>query len=750
MRNLRKALALLLCLCMALCACAAGFPAKDLPEVPDPGMVFVHASVPADWRDPGAWAWSGDRNVFDAWPGQPMEPDGDWYTVQIPDWADSFIVNANDGSVQTADLSIEPGKEVWITVQADGSATLSYEPPAARTPEPGMFFVHAAVPTGWSQPGAWAWSGDRNVFDAWPGQPMEPDGRGYLIQIPDWAEHFIVNANDGGVQTADLAIEAGKEVWITVHLDGSADLAYARPENFGAVERAPVQLLDPVEEWAADEAAPEPLPAEDNARVFYEIFVGSFSDSDGDGIGDLRGIINRFDYLNDGDPASGKSLGVEGIWLTPIFRSPSYHKYDITDYYSIDPCFGSMEDLEELAALCEERNVKLILDLPLNHTGDRNAWFQAFCEAHRTGDTESPYYDFYSWCREGEIPAGRSFQPISGCSDLYECNFDKAMPELNFDNEAVRQELLEIARFYLDKGVDGFRFDAAKYPYYEDHAQNAEFWLWYMAELKKLKPEIYTVAEVWDSDAVTDQYYPALNCFNFTAAGFGGLLDEAVRLGRVDAYTAYVEEYLHTVQGLRPDAMPVFFLTNHDMDRAAGFLTSDSGNMAMAANLYLLSPGSCFLYYGEELGMLGSRGSSNTDANRRLAMLWGDGDPVQDPPGGGYDRQVKTSVREQLGDPDSLYSHYKRLILIRQANPEIARGEYHALSFQEKGIGGFTSTWEGKSVCVLHNSSQNVIQIDLETLELPFSEINAVIGQGGARIQGDSLILDGQTSVVLR
>ncbi len=653
MKRLRTALALLLCLCMALGTCAAASaPGRvlDIPDTPDPGMVFVHAAVPASWENPGAWAWSGDRNVFDAWPGEAMEPDGDWYTIQIPDWADHFIVNANDGSVQTADLDIQPGKEVWITVQADGSA----------------------------------------------------------------------------------------------------DVAYAQPENFGIVERVPVQLLEPVEEWAADEAALEPLPAEDNARVFYEIYVGSFSDSDGDGMGDLRGILNRFDYLNDGDPASGKSLGVEGIWLTPIFRSPSHHKYDITDYYSIDPAFGTMEDLEELCELCEERNVKLILDLPLNHTGSRSEWFLAFCEAHRTGDTVSPYYDFYSWCREGEVPAGRTFQPISGCSDLYECNFDKSMPELNFDNEAVRQEALAIARFYLDKGVDGFRFDAAKYPYYEDHAQNADFWLWYMTELKKLDPEIYTVAEVWDSDAVTDKYYPALNCFNFTLAGYNGLLDEAVRLGNVNGYTAYVEEYLHTVQGLRPEAMLVTFLTNHDMDRVAGFLTPASGNMAMAANLYLLSPGSCFIYYGEELGMQGSRGSANTDANRRLAMLWGDGDPVQDPPGATYASQVKTSVCDQLGDPDSLYSTYKRLILIRSANPEIARGEYHALRFQEKGVGGFTSTWEGKSVCVLHNTSQNTVQIDLKTLELPFSAIKAVIGQGSARIQGNSLFLDGQTSVVLR
>ena len=111
----------------------------------------------------------------------------------------------------------------------------------------------------------------------------------------------------------------------------------------------------------------------DQHRVFYEIFVGSFSDSDGDGTGDLRGIINRMDYLNDGDPQSGRSLGIEGIWLTPIFLSPTYHKYDVTDYYQLDPAFGTMDDLKDLIALCHERDVKLILDLPLNHTGSQRS-----------------------------------------------------------------------------------------------------------------------------------------------------------------------------------------------------------------------------------------------------------------------------------------------------------------------------------------------------------------------------------------
>ena len=117
-------------------------------------------------------------------------------------------------------------------------------------------------------------------------------------------------------------------------------------------------------------------PADSLDRVFYEIFVGSFSDSDGDGTGDLRGIINRLDYLNDGDPTSGLSLGVEGLWLTPVFKSPSYHKYDVTDFYTVDPAFGTAEDLAELIRLCHERNVKVILDLPINHTGTDNRWYK--------------------------------------------------------------------------------------------------------------------------------------------------------------------------------------------------------------------------------------------------------------------------------------------------------------------------------------------------------------------------------------
>ena len=224
-----------------------------------------------------------------------------------------------------------------------------------------------------------------------------------------------------------------------------------------------------------------------------------------------------------------------------------------------------------------------------------------------------------------------------------------------------------MALYYLDMGIDGFRFDAAKYIYFGDDVRSAAFWDWYIGQLRAIKPDVYTVAEVWDGPSVIARYYSSTNCFDFTASQSGGMIASAVLQGRIGQYTSYVDSYLDLVGDIREGAMFVPFITNHDMDRAAGFLKVGTGDMAMAANIYLLSPGSPFIYYGEELGMRGSRGGANTDANRRLAMLWGDGDTVQDPPGSTYKAQAETSAAEQMGDPDSLYTTYKRLLMIRHA-----------------------------------------------------------------------------------
>lgn len=494
------------------------------------------------------------------------------------------------------------------------------------------------------------------------------------------------------------------------------------------------------------------VPFENNNRVFYEIFVGSFSDSNGDGIGDIRGIINRFDYLNDGDPQSGKSLGVEGIWLSPIFESPSYHKYDVADYYAVDDEFGTLEDLKELVNLCHERNVKLIIDLPINHTSSQNDLFKNFCSAHRHDDTEDEYYNFYTF--SDSTMKGRTFYKIPSDDELYEGNFSSDMPELDFDNEAVRAYVLDVARFYLNEiGLDGFRFDAAKYLYFGEETKNVEFWEWYMAELRNIRPDIYAVAEVWDSDSLTQKYATALNCFDFSMSQTDGLISATTKKGDVNKYCSYVENYINTVQALNKDVTIVPFISNHDMDRASGYMTYTNFFAQMAANLYILGPGSPFIYYGEEIGMKGSRGSANTDANRRLAMLWGDGDSISNPVGTDFDtsKQINGTVEDQKTEKVSLLNYYKRLIMIRKANPEIALGTYKALNFADTKVGGYISTYEGSSVCVIHNTTGSEVTVDLASAtDKEFKNINAVIGYANATLEGTRLTIGEQTSVVLR
>ena len=488
-------------------------------------------------------------------------------------------------------------------------------------------------------------------------------------------------------------------------------------------------------------------------RVFYEIFPGSFSDSDGDGTGDLRGIINRMDYLNDGDPSSGRSLGVGGIWLTPVFSSPSYHKYDVTDYYTIDPAFGTTDDLKELIALCHERDVKLILDLPINHTSIRHAWFKSFSQQRLMKNAGGAYYDWYACRTEEERLGGHTYSRLRGTDLYYECNFSADMPELNFDSEAVRSAVLDIAKYYLEMGVDGFRFDAAKYIYYNDHKASAEFWKWYADEIRAVRKDAYLVAEVWDSDGITDIYAPYMNCFDFTVSQAGGLIASTAQGGDVNRYTAYVEKYLNRVRAMNERTTYVPFIANHDTDRCAGYLPALNGRAQMAANLYLLGPGSPFIYYGEEIGLKGSRGGANTDANRRLAMRWGDGDTVKDPPGASYDakHQTKGTVESLKGDPNGIYTYYKRVLMIRAAHPEIALGDYRALSLKNTKAGGFVSTWEGSSVMVLHNMTPDPVTLDLsETEDGAFTTVSAWAGLGGVSLEGTVLTLGGQTSAVLR
>lgn len=491
---------------------------------------------------------------------------------------------------------------------------------------------------------------------------------------------------------------------------------------------------------------------DDNYRSFYQIFVGSFSDSNGDGVGDIRGIINRLDYLNDGNVDSETSLGVQGIWLSPIFQSPSYHKYDAIDYYKVDSRFGTQADLEELIDLCHARNVKVILDLAINHTSSQSKWFTEFKNAHANGDTDGRYYDFYSY----STSAKSGYEKISGTDEYYECNFSPDMPELNYDNAEVRDKMVDVAEYWLNVGVDGFRFDAIKYIYFDSNTRSVEFWEWYMAELRKIKPDIYCVGECWSSDSEILTYYGALNCFSFDSAQMNGMITRAARSfsGGTDVrfFTRYVEEMQDNIEAKNPDGMYAPFIANHDTDRAAGYLPVDTGDMYAAANLYLLCCGTPFIYYGEEIGMKGiRRGGENTDANRRLAMLWGDGDTVRDPEGATYDKsmQIYGTVKSQIRSSGSLLSHYRKALRLRKKYPEIARGDYTAVDPAEK-CSGFMIEYKGEKTLLLHNTSTDSVTVDISSLLTEVDTVADWIGLGKATLSGGTLTLGKQTSVIIK
>ncbi|MDR0463765.1 MAG: hypothetical protein LBG94_01465 [Treponema sp.] len=495
----------------------------------------------------------------------------------------------------------------------------------------------------------------------------------------------------------------------------------------------------------------------DNNRTFYEIFVGAFSDSNKDGTGDLRGIINRLDYLNNGKPDSGKSLGIEGIWLTPIMPSPSYHKYDVIDYYRIDSKFGTMADFEELAAQCNKRGIKLIIDLVLNHTSSQNQWFLDAKSSVKQGNLDDPIVKYY--VLETERISGRTWYEFEKSPDgrqyYYEGNFSPQMPELDLDNPDVRREIINIVKFWLDKGAGGFRLDAVSYIYFKEDFRNIQFLKWFNDECVKINNDVYIVAENWSGVMSVQNYYEAVNCFDFVMSGASGdIYNTVTGISNVTEFAQRLALYQKQVMTINPHAVLHPFITNHDMDRAAGFLPVSDYIMHIAANLYILSGGSPFIYYGEEIGMKGSRGSANTDANRRLAMLWGDNDTVKDPEGASYDsaNQTNGTVKSQLSKNDSLLNHYKKLIRLRNANPEIARGIIEPLNFsQYTTFGGFISDYNGSKAAVFHNTGANEVNIDLSLYtDVNFFVLRGFAGAGSASLVKNILTLSGYTSAVLK
>ena len=399
--------------------------------------------------------------------------------------------------------------------------------------------------------------------------------------------------------------------------------------------------------------------------VFYEIFVRSFQDSDGDGIGDFNGITRRLDYL--------QALGVTALWLMPIHPSPSYHGYDVKDYYAVNPDYGTMEDFKRLLAEARRRGMRVIIDLVLNHSSSGHPFFLSAL------DPQSPYRNYYVW-REPD-PGGGGYGHGWHTTDHgnFYGLFWNEMPDLNYTNPDVTAEMYNVSRYWLEEvGVDGFRIDAIAHLIEEDghHANTPATHAWlrdYYTYIKRVNPNAYTVGEVWEAGAALIKAYGGGReqmdqIFNFELAK--GYLNSALNEDRGPVVHA-----LNLALADAPHGDYATFLTNHDQDRVMSVLGGNTGRAKVAASLLLTGPGTPYLYYGEEIGMTGRK----PDEYIRTPMPW------SAEPGAGFTRgdpwmapnedHTSVNVTAQVRDPDSLLHHYRKLIALRRATPALHRGE---------------------------------------------------------------------------
>lgn len=495
----------------------------------------------------------------------------------------------------------------------------------------------------------------------------------------------------------------------------------------------------------------------DNYRTWYEIFVYSYNDSNGDRIGDLPGVISKLDYVAD--------MGFNGIWLMPIMPSPSYHKYDVTDYQAIDPAYGTMEDFERLVEECDKRGIKLIIDLVLNHTSSEHPWFIAACEyLEQLGEDEEPsaedcpYYDYYNFVK-GD-PSSPTYYQVGSTDYYYEGAFSDRMPDVNFDCDAVRKEFEDIMSFWLNKGVGGFRLDAVKHFYGDATGKNVEVLTWVNDYVKFIDPNAYLVGECWDGRNIYSQYYSSGidSFFDFEFADATGVITKTLTYsGETNSAQAYAKALVrvqNAIREYREDAIDAPFFVNHDLGRAAGYMRYDERKIKMAATLNVLMSGSAFVYYGEEIGMTGS----GRDENKRAPMYWSDDAQAKGMTDGPADMEPQENrfacVQEQMKDENSIYSFYKDTILLRNQNPEIARGTVARIEeITDQDIAAISKTYDGTTIYLIYNLSEtDKKEVTLSREQYGYTEIAGYLSVDGGKVtlKGDTLTLPSYSVVLLR
>ncbi len=450
-------------------------------------------------------------------------------------------------------------------------------------------------------------------------------------------------------------------------------------------------------------------------RVFYEIFIRSFYDSNGDGIGDLNGITQKLDYL--------KSLGITGIWITPFNPSPSYHKYDVTDYFGVDKDYGTLDDFTKLVAEAHKRNIIVLMDLVLNHSSNLHKWFQSAAK------DENAFRNFYRWSDdEDEIKEPNWYNVKDAAGNIvgdekYFGFFSPRMPDFDYDNPEVRETMIEIGAWWINNAnVDGFRLDAAQHIYEAEYpGDNVDWWKEFTDAMKKIKPGVITIGEVWNKYPLVAQYMPALTgCFNFELSwNLLKSLKEEKNNGTVELITKVRNAYSENSKTFTD---PIF-LSNHDSNRIMSDLDNNTAKAKLAACIYLTLPGTPFIYYGEELGMRGSK----PDSLIREPFLWDK--KGKDKGQTQWEKAVHSTydnirpLTMQQKDSSSFYNLYKNLIKLRSTNEVLSSHGFESTSINNEQLLAYLRISNEKEVLVIHNLSGKTITENLPANLFSFNKI---------------------------
>jgi alpha-amylase len=509
------------------------------------------------------------------------------------------------------------------------------------------------------------------------------------------------------------------------------------PHAYAGKQRAVGRGVSPpaIVQWQHDWA---------EGAVFYEIFVRSFRDSGDDGIGDINGLIEKLDYLNDGNPATSTDLGIEGIWLMPVFQSPSYHGYDTVDYETIESDYGSNADFERLLEEAHRRGIRVIVDLVVNHTSSKHPWFD-----EAAASPPSPRRDWYVWSPTNpgwSQPWGgnRTWHPING--SFYYGVFSEGMPDINWENAEAKAEMLRIARFWLDKGVDGFRLDATRYlvetgpgPGQADTPQTHAALKELAAAVRTAKADSLLVAENWTTTQIIAQYYGSTAVIkggDEMPMNFNFPLADAIVNGANSGSSTPILNAVGLMQSVYPAGVLDAFLTNHDQRRLASVLNNDAGKNRVAAAILLTLPGTPFLYYGEEVGI--QNGPTSGDESKRTPMPW--------TPSGGFTSVAPwfahspgiatANVETQNAQSTSLLNRYRALIHARNGSEALQKGTMEILPSSPAML-AFLRRTPAETVLVVHNlgdafNRTPVLPVTATTFETILADSAFPTGSSGA------------------